>query len=167
MNILGLARHGLNSFEQIAIMGVMLTAFISLWYAWMLRKVVLKKDKGTAKMQEVWNAIRIGADSYLKTPAEDDPAHHRGPDGGPVPERLRRPGQPRGRGRIRPEERPDHRRHRPDDRLHHGRGVLAPRRPAGHAHGHPGQRPGGLGGPAGLQRSPVHRLLRRDDHRAC
>ena len=67
MNILGLARHGLNSFEQIAICGVMLTAFISLWYAWMLRKVVLKKDKGTPKMQEVWNAIRIGADSYLKT----------------------------------------------------------------------------------------------------
>jgi K(+)-stimulated pyrophosphate-energized sodium pump len=67
MNILGLARHGLNSFEQIAIMGVMLTAFVSLFYAWMLRKVVLKKDKGTPKMQEVWNAIRIGADSYLKT----------------------------------------------------------------------------------------------------
>src|SRR5512136_48588 len=67
MNILGLARHGLNSFEQIAICAVMLTAFISLLYAWMLRKVVLKKDKGTAKMQEVWNAIRIGADSYLKT----------------------------------------------------------------------------------------------------
>ncbi len=65
MNILGLARHGLNGFEQIAILGVLLTAFISLWYAWMLRKVVLKKDKGTAKMQEVWNAIRIGADSYL------------------------------------------------------------------------------------------------------
>jgi K(+)-stimulated pyrophosphate-energized sodium pump len=67
MNLLGLARHGLHSFEQIAICGVMLTAFISLLYAWMLRKVVLKKDKGTAKMQEVWNAIRIGADSYLKT----------------------------------------------------------------------------------------------------
>src|SRR5512143_1266708 len=67
MNILGLARHGLNSFEQIAICGVMLTAFASLLYAWRLRKVVLKKDKGTAKMQEVWNAIRVGADSYLKT----------------------------------------------------------------------------------------------------
>ncbi|MEN6561072.1 MAG: sodium-translocating pyrophosphatase [Acidobacteriota bacterium] len=67
MNLLGLARHGLNSFEQIAICGVMLTAFISLWYAWMLRKTVIKKDKGTDKMQEVWNAIRIGAESYLKT----------------------------------------------------------------------------------------------------
>jgi K(+)-stimulated pyrophosphate-energized sodium pump len=65
MNILGLARHGLNSFEQVAILGVLFTAFFSLWYAWMLRKTVLKKDKGTAKMQEVWNAIRIGADSYL------------------------------------------------------------------------------------------------------
>lgn len=66
MNILGLARHGLNGFEQIAVVGVLFTAFLSLWYAWMLRKSVLKKDKGTAKMQEVWNAIRIGADSYLK-----------------------------------------------------------------------------------------------------
>jgi K(+)-stimulated pyrophosphate-energized sodium pump len=65
MNLLGLARHGLNAFEQIAIIGVVITAFISLIYAWLLRGNVLKKDKGTAKMQEVWNAIRIGADSYL------------------------------------------------------------------------------------------------------
>ncbi len=65
MNLLGLARHGLNSFEQIAIICVLFTAFISLWYAWMLRKTVLRKDKGTEKMQEVWNAIRVGADSYL------------------------------------------------------------------------------------------------------
>jgi len=65
MNILGLARHGLNNFEQIAIIGVVITAFISLIYAWLLRGNVLNKDKGTAKMQEVWNAIRIGADSYL------------------------------------------------------------------------------------------------------
>jgi K(+)-stimulated pyrophosphate-energized sodium pump len=65
MNILGLARHGLTNFEQLAIMGVLLTAFISLLYAWLLRGIVLKKDKGTQKMQEVWNAIRIGADSYL------------------------------------------------------------------------------------------------------
>jgi K(+)-stimulated pyrophosphate-energized sodium pump len=65
MNLLGLARHGLNNFEQIAILAVVLTAFLSLVYAWFLRKVVLKKDMGTAKMQEVWNAIRIGADSYL------------------------------------------------------------------------------------------------------
>lgn len=65
INILGLARHGLNAFEQWAIVGVLITAFISLLYAWLLRGVVLKKDKGTEKMQEVWNAIRIGAESYL------------------------------------------------------------------------------------------------------
>jgi len=67
MDILGLARHGLNDFEQIAIVGVVITAFISLIYAWVLRGIVLKKDKGTEKMQEVWNAIRIGADSYLNS----------------------------------------------------------------------------------------------------
>ncbi len=66
MNILGLAHHGLNDFEQIAVIFVLVTAFISLIYAWLLRGIVLKKDKGTEKMQEVWNAIRIGADSYLK-----------------------------------------------------------------------------------------------------
>ncbi len=65
LNLLGLARHGLNDFEQIAIIIVVVTAFISLLYAWLLRGKVLNKDKGTEKMQEVWNAIRIGADSYL------------------------------------------------------------------------------------------------------
>ena len=64
--ILGLGRHGLKpGFEQWAIVGVIIVAFVSLIYAWLLRGTVLKKDKGTAKMQEVWNAIRIGADSYL------------------------------------------------------------------------------------------------------
>jgi K(+)-stimulated pyrophosphate-energized sodium pump len=66
MNLFGfLARHGLNSFEQIAITCVVVTAIISLLYAWLLRGNVLNKDKGTARMQEVWNAIRIGANSYL------------------------------------------------------------------------------------------------------
>ncbi|HEY9077087.1 MAG TPA: sodium-translocating pyrophosphatase [Anaerolineaceae bacterium] len=65
MNLLGLARHGLTAFEQIAVILVMVTAFVSLLYAWLLRGTVMKKDKGTKKMQEVWNAIRIGADSYL------------------------------------------------------------------------------------------------------
>src|SRR5512133_2078964 len=59
------SRHGLNGFEQVAIIFVLIAAFISLAYAWWLRSTVLKKDKGTEKMQEVWNAIRIGADSYL------------------------------------------------------------------------------------------------------
>ncbi len=66
MNLLWLhTRHGLNNFEQVAIVFVLVAAFISLAYAWWLRGIVLKKDKGTPKMQEVWNAIRIGANSYL------------------------------------------------------------------------------------------------------
>ncbi len=65
MNIFDLARHGLNGFEQVAIWSVMAIAFISLGYAWLLRGVVMKKDKGTSKMIEVWDAIRVGADSYL------------------------------------------------------------------------------------------------------
>jgi K(+)-stimulated pyrophosphate-energized sodium pump len=66
MDILWLgSRHGLNAFEQVAVIFVLVAAFISLGYAWWLRGVVLKKDKGTPKMQEVWNAIRIGANSYL------------------------------------------------------------------------------------------------------
>lgn len=65
MNILGLAHHGLNNFEQIAIICVIVVAIISLVYAWLLRNHVMKKDKGEAGMQAIWDAIRIGADSYL------------------------------------------------------------------------------------------------------
>ncbi|PKN86091.1 MAG: sodium-translocating pyrophosphatase, partial [Chloroflexi bacterium HGW-Chloroflexi-8] len=67
MNIFDVSRHGLNTFESIAIWSVLVIAFISLFYAWLLQRSVLKKDKGSEKMQEVWNAIRIGADSYLST----------------------------------------------------------------------------------------------------
>ncbi|MHB8088188.1 MAG: sodium-translocating pyrophosphatase [Anaerolineaceae bacterium] len=66
MNILGLGlRHGLSNFEQIAIVAVLVISCASLFYAWILRKSVLKKDKGTEKMQEVWDAIRVGAEGYL------------------------------------------------------------------------------------------------------
>jgi K(+)-stimulated pyrophosphate-energized sodium pump len=65
MNIFGLARHGLNGFEQIVVVCVLMTAFVALLYAWMLRSRVLRKDKGTPKMQEVWSAISVGAHSYL------------------------------------------------------------------------------------------------------
>ena len=66
MDIFGMgSRHGMTGFEQIAVVLVLVTAFISLIYAWLLRGSVLKKDMGTKKMLEVWDAIRIGADSYL------------------------------------------------------------------------------------------------------
>jgi len=53
------------SFETVVPWGIICIAIASLLYAWWLRGGVLKKDKGTAKMQEVWNAIRVGADAYL------------------------------------------------------------------------------------------------------
>ena len=67
MDIFGMSRHGLTTaFEQLAVLGVVIVAGLSLVYAWFLRGKVLKKDKGTEKMQEVWEAIRVGADGYLK-----------------------------------------------------------------------------------------------------
>jgi K(+)-stimulated pyrophosphate-energized sodium pump len=65
MNLLGLARHGLNNFEQIAVICVVAIAIISLLYAWFLKNLVMKKDKGDPRMVEVWDAIRVGANSYL------------------------------------------------------------------------------------------------------
>lgn len=58
--------YGLTSFEQIAIWSVLVTAIIGLLYAIFLRSQILKEDKGTQKMQEVWGAIRDGADAYLR-----------------------------------------------------------------------------------------------------
>jgi K(+)-stimulated pyrophosphate-energized sodium pump len=52
-------------FETIAIWVVLLIALMGLGYAMLLRSQIMRKDKGTAKMQEVWNAIRLGADAYL------------------------------------------------------------------------------------------------------
>lgn len=52
-------------FEVFAIWSVLIIAFLGLGYALLLRSQILKKDKGTPRMQEVWNAIRSGADAYL------------------------------------------------------------------------------------------------------
>jgi len=52
-------------FELVSLWVVLLIAFIGLGYAFMLRAQILRYDKGTPKMQEVWGAIRSGADAYL------------------------------------------------------------------------------------------------------
>lgn len=57
---------GLNTFEQLAIWSVLAVAIIGLLYAVFLRSQILREDKGTPKMIEVWNAIREGADAYLR-----------------------------------------------------------------------------------------------------
>lgn len=55
----------LSAFETIALWAVLAVALIGLAYAAFLRNQVLREDKGTAEMQEVWDAIRQGADAYL------------------------------------------------------------------------------------------------------
>jgi K(+)-stimulated pyrophosphate-energized sodium pump len=54
-----------SPFEIVAIWSVLFIAFLGLGYAMLLRSQIMKYDKGTPKMQEVWNAIRTGADAYL------------------------------------------------------------------------------------------------------
>jgi K(+)-stimulated pyrophosphate-energized sodium pump len=58
--------YGLTTFEQIAIWGVLGVAILGLLYALFLRNQILREDKGSQKMQEVWGAIRDGADAYLR-----------------------------------------------------------------------------------------------------
>ncbi len=52
-------------FEVFSIWVVLGIALLGLAYALMLRAQTLRKDKGSEKMQEVWNGIRTGADTYL------------------------------------------------------------------------------------------------------
>ena len=60
------AMQGLTSLEAIAIWAVFGIAIVGLLYAIFLRSQILREDKGTEKMQEVWGAIRDGADAYLR-----------------------------------------------------------------------------------------------------
>jgi K(+)-stimulated pyrophosphate-energized sodium pump len=58
--------QGLTSLEAIAIWAVFGVAILGLLYAVFLRSQILREDKGTPKMQEVWGAIKDGADAYLR-----------------------------------------------------------------------------------------------------
>ena len=55
----------LSTGETLAVWAVLGTAVLGLLYALFLRQQILRKDKGTEAMQEVWEAIRQGADAYL------------------------------------------------------------------------------------------------------
>ena len=52
-------------FEKASIYCILLIAIVGLLYALMLRKQVMKKDKGTKEMQEIWGSIKGGANAYL------------------------------------------------------------------------------------------------------
>jgi len=58
--------QGIQPFEEVAIWVVFGVAIIGLLYAVFLRNQILREDKGTEKMQEVWNAIKDGANAYLQ-----------------------------------------------------------------------------------------------------
>jgi K(+)-stimulated pyrophosphate-energized sodium pump len=57
---------GASPFEVIAIWSVLVISFFGLAYAMFLRHQVMRYDKGTEKMQYVWEGIRLGANAYLK-----------------------------------------------------------------------------------------------------
>jgi len=54
-----------TTFETAGLWCVLLISFLGLGYALLLRRQVLKYDKGTEKMQEIWGSIKGGADAYL------------------------------------------------------------------------------------------------------
>ncbi len=54
-----------TAFEWTSLWVVLGIAIMGLAYALFLRRQIMAEDKGTDKMQEVWNAIRSGADAYL------------------------------------------------------------------------------------------------------
>src|SRR5512145_1275238 len=60
------AMQGLQPFEAIAIWSVLGVAILGLLYAVFLRNQILREDKGTKEMQEVWGAIKDGANAYLQ-----------------------------------------------------------------------------------------------------
>jgi len=52
-------------FETVSIWSVLGIAIMGLGYAFLLRAQIMRHDKGTQQMQDIWNAIRTGADTYL------------------------------------------------------------------------------------------------------
>jgi K(+)-stimulated pyrophosphate-energized sodium pump len=57
--------HGLTLFEQVSIWSVLGISVLGLLYALFLRRQILREDKGSKEMREVWEAIRAGSDTYL------------------------------------------------------------------------------------------------------
>jgi K(+)-stimulated pyrophosphate-energized sodium pump len=57
----------LTTYETIAIWAVLGVAILGLVYAVFLRGQILRYDMGTPRMQEIWGAIKTGADAYLNS----------------------------------------------------------------------------------------------------
>jgi len=61
-----LSMNELSNLEQLMILGVLTVAFISLFYAIWLWRNIQRFEKGNEKMILVWNAIKRGAEGYLR-----------------------------------------------------------------------------------------------------
>ena len=57
--------QGLSPFEQGSLWVVLLVSFAGLFYAYLLRTLVMKEPVGDKEMQQIWFAIRSGAKAYL------------------------------------------------------------------------------------------------------
>src|SRR5436190_4980791 len=57
--------EGLSAFEQGAVLVVLAISIFGIIYAFVLRAQILRQDKGTSRMQEVWGWIKEGANAYL------------------------------------------------------------------------------------------------------
>src|SRR5579859_6930975 len=57
--------QGLSQFEQVSLWVVLFVSLSGLFYAFLLRSLVLKEPVGDKDMQQVWFAIRSGAKAYL------------------------------------------------------------------------------------------------------
>ncbi len=58
---------GMTTFEWAMIFAVLGTAILALIYAALLARQILRYDKGTEKMQAIWQDIKKGANAYLRT----------------------------------------------------------------------------------------------------
>ena len=56
---------GLSDFEVAAVLAVLAIAILGIIYAFWLRAQILRQDKGTERMQQVWGFIKSGANAYL------------------------------------------------------------------------------------------------------
>lgn len=56
----------LSTLEQGMLYGVIATAILGLLYALWLWRDTVRRDKGSPQMQEVWQAIKVGAEAYLR-----------------------------------------------------------------------------------------------------
>ncbi len=54
-----------TTFEKIALIVVLVVAFLGLGYAWFLTRQVLREPQGTEKMRKINQAIRTGGNAYL------------------------------------------------------------------------------------------------------